>query len=146
MDRREFALGAVAVTAATVTSLSALAAIEHDTIMADILEASIRAGARYLGDEGEFFGRIGVFTQEIEIKMRQWGTYKPLEQMKCVGVDGVARLINLWNNPNVFDECNMMGLGGNGFILSFRTPDQQTIRVTHWCADNSFRWEKVECS
>ncbi len=145
MDRREFVLGAVAVTAVTATSFPALAAVEHNAVMKDILEASIRAGARYL--EGcDFLDRIEIFTQFLEIKMKEWGTYKPLKQMLLVDADGVKRPINLWTDPNTFNECNMMGLGGNGFTLCFRTPDEQVIRVTHWCADNSFKWEKVECS
>lgn len=145
MDRREFVLGAVAVTAATATSLPATAMVDHDAIWCDILEASIRAGARYL--EGcDFLDRIEIFTEFLETKMKEWGTYKPLKQMLCVDADGTKRPINLWTNPNVFDECNMMGLGGNGFTLSFRTPEEQVIRVTHWVKDNSFKWEKVECS
>lgn len=91
---------------------------------------------------------LEVFEEEVEELMKQWGTWKPLEQMHIIEMsdDGKVesrRPINMWRNVNFWDECNFLGLGGAGFTSTFAIPDGRNVRARYWHEKKELNFEYV---
>ena len=81
--------------------------------------------------------RFDIFRECIHCLLKNWGNYKPLEQMMLVELDGTVRPINMYKDPNIIGEMIFLGLS-NGFTLTFLSPDADTIRVNYDHDNNEF--------
>lgn len=100
-----------------------------------------RTAARYDEMTNAKFGwHMSVIIEELETEMRRWGTYHPPREMMFISfMDGkkISRPSGWYTNPNFFGECNYVGMGTDGFTISFKTPTYQ-YTVRYFFCGNSF--------
>jgi hypothetical protein len=80
---------------------------------------------------------IYIFEEEVEKKMKEWGTYKPLEQMMLVEFDEdgnkIEKPFGNWHyNPNFKNDCVTAGMETDGFTLSFINNYNEKINVYYY--------------
>jgi hypothetical protein len=93
---------------------------------------------RYDPNDSNFDNWIEQFELLVEEKMKKWGTYEPLQQMRMMQADGTCRMMNVWINPNFSGQCLISGLE-LGFMLSFKHPiDGCEVEVDFKYATMSF--------
>ena len=134
IERRSLLVGTFSVLFANKIPLIYTPSFDDD--MAHVIETSF---SRYKTEVECITDWMNIFQQEVENKMKVWGTYKPLAQITFEG-----RPVNLWHNPNFFDECHIMGLGTDGFRISFKDPKDEIITVRYRHRDKEFKFEKGE--
>jgi len=116
----------------------------------DLHDVVVRCKKRYkkVKELTEF---LYIFRQEMTRKMKKWGVWKPLVQVKCYGVkqeDGSIdyeqyTLWNMWSDPNFWDECHIGGLLGNGFNCRFNDQDGIEIYSEYRC-ETGFRFRLAQ--
>lgn len=146
MDRRAFLLGGLTLSVAAVIpgsfTLAAGRVISFDDDMQDVIRICLNdrfPQAECLTDW------LHMFEEEVEEKMKGWGTWKPLQEMDIISFkDGVEerRPSGWYSNPNFWDGCHHSGgfeLDGvytsvTGFSCSFRDPSDRVIKARYWHA------------
>jgi len=135
IERRSLLIGSFSLFFANKIPLVYTPSFDDD--MAHVVKTSLD---RYKTNVKDMTDWLYIFQEEIENKMKVWGTYKPLQHVMCEG----KPFGNWMHNPNFFDECHTMGLGTDGFHLSFKDPKDETVRVRYKNRGKEFKFTKGE--
>ena len=128
-SRRNFLVGSV-----TASFVAAVPAVAHNISFEADMKNIISESLAKMPDAEVYYDWINYFEEVTELYMKKWGTYKPLAQMKmaayvdrATGQQVPERYVNMWYNPNFVDECNMLGMGTDGFGVSFKHPYEDKL-------------------
>jgi hypothetical protein len=141
-NRRNFLFGSLAV--AFTTALPSISFASYNQDIVDVIESCHLKfeNAEYIGDW------MHIFIEEMEKKMKVWGTYEPLKEMRMFSYDETGKIVDQgpsgwWTNPNFTNECHMTGHWGNydsaGFTLDFKNPKGNWVNVRYHWQDKSFK-------
>ncbi|MGZ4849793.1 MAG: hypothetical protein ACXV2C_00205 [Candidatus Bathyarchaeia archaeon] len=111
-----------------------------------VIESAVKHRIIDAGKNIYYSDPLYYFEEETTSFMKkQWKSWKPLKQMKLCGIeqpDGSMdykqyRLLDMWYDPNFFEQCNFLGMGSDGFTTSFNHPydDTRIVRVRFYWKD-----------
>ena len=152
-NRRTFLVGSISVVFATSLPVKLLAQnyppvllpILKNPFEVDIMDVIETCHDKFL-DAKHMGDWMYMFQEEIENKMKLWGTFQPLKESVWGNGPHQGKGCNVWYNPNFFDECHFMGswdIEGyrfctDGFTTSFKLPTEEMIKVRYYAHDKKF--------
>lgn len=110
-------------------------------IDSDLRMVIARCLLRYKTEVESLEDWLYIFEEEMSEQMKRWGTWQPLQQMKLIEADGSWRYIDMWRDPNFYDEYNRCSMGTEGFGCKFKLPDGREVKARYFAATNNLEIE-----